>query len=81
MHTFVLYPRSDEAHMFQAIIQGVPVIFVLLFQIEKLVIRRDIKRFRNVFALAVGLACSTIVTVPGFEVFAADQGDEWTQVG
>lgn len=75
MHSFVIYPRSDEAHMFQAIIATVPILFLILFHLEKLVVRRRLKLFRSTTALAVGLACSTLAIVPTFKVFADDPGD------
>ncbi len=75
MHSFVIYPRSDEAHMFQAIIATVPILFLLLFHIEKQVVHRRLKLYRSATAVVVGLACLTLATVPTFEVFAYDPGD------
>ncbi|MBN1656534.1 MAG: hypothetical protein JXA30_22375 [Deltaproteobacteria bacterium] len=75
LHAFVIYPRSDEAHMFQAIIAAVPVLFLLLFHIEKLLVRRRLKLVRSLLAFTVLWACSTLAIAPNFEVFARDNGD------
>jgi len=75
MHSFVIYPRSDEAHMFQSIIATVPILFLLLFHLEKLLVRRRLGLFRISLTVAVALACSTLASVPTFEVFAYDRGD------
>jgi hypothetical protein len=75
MHAFCIYPRSDEAHMYQAIIATVPVLFVIFYQIESVVVHRYIKAYRTTFAFAVALVCSTMVAVPSFKVFADSRGD------
>jgi hypothetical protein len=75
LNGFVLYPRSDEAHIFQALVPCVPVLFVLLCSIERNVFPRREIVARSTLAVAVILACSTIFTVPTFSVFApAERG-------
>ncbi len=72
---FVVYPRSDEAHVIQAVIPAVPALFVLLYQVERLAIRRRLVPFRGGVALAVVLLASTIAVTPSFKVFRLDEGD------
>ena len=70
--SFIIYSRSDETHIFQAILPTVPVIFFLLSNIESFVVYQRIQLkvpIRLFILILVGLMISTIGTIPSFQIF------------
>lgn len=81
LHSFVLYARSDETHIFQAMVLDVPVLFVLLHQLERLARARTERAGRAVFVTASAAALvyiATLVVIPTGEAFEWGDGD-WHQ--
>ncbi|HEX7672261.1 MAG TPA: hypothetical protein VF395_21845 [Polyangiaceae bacterium] len=80
LHTFVMYARSDETHIFQALVLVMPVLFVVLAQLDAfLCARRPSIRFPLRFGLvSFGLLyAGTLAVMPTMDAFAIGQSD-WT---
>ena len=80
LSTFVIYSRSDETHVFQAILPAVPVTFCLLLQIEAFIIyqRIQLKSPLRLFVLLLfGLMLATIGRLPSFQIFHTFEKKNW----
>jgi len=69
---FVIYSRSDETHVFQAILPTIPIIFFILFYLESFVVYKRMQLtipFRFIVFLTTILMISTIGTIPSFQFF------------
>jgi hypothetical protein len=81
LHTFVMYARCDETHIFQALVLSVSVFFVLLAQVDLLLHQwRSVTRMPlrlATFTLGVFLA-STLFVVPRAAAFELRRGDWWS---
>jgi len=75
LYTYVIYPRSDEPHLFQAMLPSVAVLTALLFQLDRLLLRRGATAVRAVLVVSVLLACSTIAVSPRLEALIPSEGD------
>lgn len=75
VYTYVIYPRSDEPHLFQAMLPSVAVLMCLLFQLDRLLLRRGEAVVRAVLAGSVLLACSTIAVSPTLDALILREGD------
>ncbi|HMJ12560.1 MAG TPA: hypothetical protein VK524_14145, partial [Polyangiaceae bacterium] len=78
LHSFVLYARSDETHIYQALVLVVPVLFVLVFQLEEFLRVWRPKfgvPFRQVLAGAAAVYASTITVRPSMEPLRLWGGD------
>ncbi|HMJ15317.1 MAG TPA: glycosyltransferase family 39 protein, partial [Polyangiaceae bacterium] len=78
LHGFVLYPRSDDMHLFQALLVTVPALFVILSQIDAFVKQwrpRLGVHFREGVLLLCALYASTIFVQPKLDVFEFRPGD------
>ena len=75
LYTYVIYPRSDEPHLFQTMLPSVSVLMVLLFQLDRLLLRRFAKAVRAGLVFVVLLACSTIAVPPSLKALSPEQGD------
>ena len=70
--SFVIYSRSDETHVFQAVLPSVPIIFFLLFYIESFIVYQKVQLkifFRTTVFLFTCSMISTIYTIPSFQIF------------
>jgi hypothetical protein len=75
---FAIYSRSDETHLFQAVTPAVPVLFVLLHQMEAAWTfnRMSHRRmFRMIIAGSTGLYLFTIASMPSLSFLDAPIGD------
>jgi len=79
LNSFVMYSRSDEAHIIQAIIPSVPVIFILLFHIEKFITFRLTLYYpivwRAFIVMFVVLSIFTIGEISSLNAFKWGNGD------
>lgn len=78
LHCFVLYPRSDDMHLFQALLLAVPALFVVLYQVEAFV-RQLLPALAPYLRPALGIGAavyaSTLMFVPSFRVLTLRSGD------
>ena len=66
--SFSIYSRSDETHIYQAVVPAVPMVFILLSTLEKQWMHGRIqwrKPFRLIMATGVAAVVSTIFSLPG----------------
>jgi hypothetical protein len=78
LHTFVMYARSDETHIFQALVLVMPVLFVVLSQLDSFLhARHPTARFPLRFGLvSFGiLYAGTLAVMPRLDAFAIGQSD------
>jgi hypothetical protein len=78
LHAFVLYPRSDDMHLFQALLMTVPALFVVLAQLDGFL--RQWRpglgvHFREGVLVLCALYASTIFVQPTLDVFHTQPGD------
>lgn len=79
LHTFCIYARADETHIYQALVVAVPVLFVLVGQLDGFLGKRSRggQRVLRVTATAFALWYShSLFVVPEASAFALDRG-EW----
>ncbi len=72
LHSFVLYARSDETHIYQALLLVVPSLFVLVFQLERFMREwraSAVAPFRQGLAMVLAIYASTITVRPSLEPF------------
>jgi hypothetical protein len=78
LHSFVMYARSDETHIFQALVLVVPVLFVVLADLDRFVLRPE-SRSRVPVRLLIGalalLYSLTLAVIPTAEAFQLGRGD------
>jgi len=74
---FAIYSRSDETHIFQSVLPAVPVLFILLFQIESFLTFKRIMYLRAIrvaMMIAIGISVSTLMTVPSISALNWSDG-------
>lgn len=78
LHSFVLYARSDETHIYQALLLVVPAIFVLVFHLEAFARTRLPQigsHLREALALVSAIYASTITFRPSLDSLRLTPGD------
>jgi hypothetical protein len=78
LHTFVIYARSDETHVFQALVVVAPVVFVFLAQFDAFFgAIRPFARFAFRLGMSglAGLYVLTIAVLPTFDAFRLARTD------
>jgi hypothetical protein len=78
LHGFVLYPRSDDMHLFQALLLTVPALFVVISQLDAFVKSwrpRAGVHVREGVLVSCALYASTIFVPPTLEVFHLEKGE------
>lgn len=77
-HSFVMYSRHDESHIYQVVVLAVPVLFVVLAQIEAFV-STNRPALRGALRVALGSVCvwyaSSLTVVPRASSFSVGKGD------
>jgi len=76
VNTFVIYSRSDETHLFKIVLYAVPVLFILVYQVEQMLTYQRtnyIKSIRYILALFILCAISTIGVFPRLSALKWDQ--------
>jgi hypothetical protein len=78
LHSFVLYARSDETHIYQALLLVVPALFVILFQLEaflRIKLPQVGSHFRETLGLVAAIYASTISVRPSLDALSLAPGD------
>ena len=78
LHSFVMYARSDETHIFQALVLVIPVLFIVLADLDRfLVPARSRIRLpaRVVFGVLAVLYSSSLWVTPTAQAFELGRGD------
>jgi hypothetical protein len=78
LHSYALYARSDETHIYQALLLVVPALFIFVHQLE-LFARKAMPRLgnhlREGLALVLAVYASTITVRPSLDVLKLSNGD------
>lgn len=80
LHSWVMYARADETHIFQILMIIAAPLFVIIHQIERLLRARHVligRWFRFALASAALVYPTTIVIIPTFDVFNLHKGEWW----
>jgi hypothetical protein len=78
LHTFVMYARSDETHIYQALVLDVPAIFIVLAQIDAFI---GAHRPTSTFALRLSIVgfgyfyILSLLVIPDARSYRFDRGD------
>ncbi|HEY6560785.1 MAG TPA: glycosyltransferase family 39 protein [Polyangiaceae bacterium] len=78
LHSFSLYARSDETHIYQALLLVVPALFVFVFQLERFMREwraSAVAPFRQGLAMVLAIYASTITVRPSMEPLRLWGGD------
>ena len=79
LHTFVMYARSDETHIYQALVLVIPVLFVVVAQIDAFLGARSksspfVLRF-GLIGFGVPYVFFSLFVLPTADTFRIDRGD------
>lgn len=80
LHSWVMYARADETHIFQILMVIAPPLFVIFYQVERLLRARRPqfgRGFRVVVTAAAIVYPLTIAIKPTFDVFNLHAGEWW----
>jgi len=78
LHSFVIYARSDETHIFQALLLVVPVLFVIIAQLEAFLSswRPKLRAPARIVIWLAGVAyAATLAVRPTLDAFDLTRGD------